>query len=223
MRKSDKQSISAGDDSTNVIAGRDINIIQSGVPTELVDQKIDDEVERLRRSRFFPEYDRTRTAASLGKQLERGGALSGGSGKTRRRGLAWCARVLAPSGDLARAAGLLELARDLGDSPEAQIAEAFIVSQGGNKAEALRILAAIDSHSSRSAALMIVAHHDGADAALQWMNDTGRTADHLDSDGKRLLLANQLELGNWGDANDTVGALSETDFTESPSLRILRP
>jgi hypothetical protein len=39
MWKKGKQSISSGDDSTNVIAGRDVNLyLEGNVPTELVDQ-----------------------------------------------------------------------------------------------------------------------------------------------------------------------------------------
>jgi len=139
----------------------------------------------------------------------------------RGRGLAWCARILSPSDDLERAEDFLELAKTLGDSPEAKIAEAFVISQKGDKAAALQALVGIDSHASRSAGLMIVAHHDGGETALTWMTDVGRTADHLDSDGKSFLLTHQLQLGYWDHAAQTVGALSETDFAKTPLLHHL--
>src|SRR5665811_2210454 len=160
MWKRGKQSISASDDSMNVIAGRDVNLyLRGNGPTELIDQKIEEEVEKLRKARFFSEFDLTRSSLSLGRRLAEGN-LSGGSDETRVRGLAWCARVMSPSGDLERAEYLLELAKTLGDSPEAKIAEAFVTSQKGDKASALRTLAGIDSYASRSAGLMIVTHHD---------------------------------------------------------------
>jgi hypothetical protein len=221
MWKRGKQSISAGDDSTNVIAGRDVNVFLKGnVPTELVDQIIEEEVEKLRKSRFFSEFDRTRSSLSLGGRLAEGN-LSGGSDEMRGRGLAWCARILSPSDDLELAEDFLELAKTLADSPEAKIAEAFVISQKGDKAAALQALAGIDSHASRSAGLMIVAHDDGAESALKWMTDAGRTADHLDSDGKSFLLTHQLQLGYWDHAAQTVGVLSETDFARTPLLHHL--
>ncbi len=219
MWKRGKKSISAGDDSTNVIAGRDVNFFLN-VPTELVDQRMEEEVEKLRKSRFFSEFDRIRSSLSLGRRLAEGD-LSGGSDEIRGRGLAWCARVLSPSDDLERAEDFLKLAKILGDSPETKFAEAFVISRKGDKASALQSLAGIDSHASRSAGLMIVAHYDGAESALKWMTDAGRTADHLDSDGKSFLLTHQLQLGYWDDAAQTVGALSETDFAQTPLLHHL--
>nr|HPQ40195.1 HNH endonuclease [bacterium] len=213
-----KQSISAGDDSTNVIAGRDINVFLEGnVPIELVDPIIEEEVDKLRKSRFFSEFNRTRSSLSLGKRLAEGN-LSGGSDEMRSRGLAWCARILAPSDDLERAENLLELAKTLGDSPETKIAEAFLISQKGDKAAALQVLAGIDSHASHSAGLMVVAHHDGAERALKWIIEAGYTADHLDSDGKSFLLTHQLQMGYWDHAAQTVGVLSESDFARTPIL-----
>jgi len=221
MWKKSKQSISAGDGSTNVLAGRDVNLfIEGNVPTELVDQKTEEEVENLRKSRYFPGFDRTRSSLRLGRRLTEGD-LSGGSDEVRGRGLAWCARLLSPSDELERAEKFLELAKTLGDSPEAKIAEAFILSQKAGKAAALQTLVGMHSRTSRSAGLMIVAQHDGAEVALKWMNDAGYTVENLDSDGKSFLLSHQLQLGHWDDAAQTVGALSESDFEETPILHRL--
>jgi len=221
MWKKGKQSISAGDDSTNVIAGGDINFFFKGnVPIELVDQKIEEEVEKLKKSRFFLDFDRTISSLRLGRRLAEGD-LSGGSDEIRGRALAWCARVLSPTDGLERAEDFLELANTLGDCAEAKIAGAFVVSQKGDKSAALQALAGIDSGASRSAGLMIVTHHDGAETALKWMTEAGYTVDDLDSDGKSFLLTHQLQLGYWDDAAHTVGALSDTDFEATPILHRL--
>lgn len=212
MWKKSKQSISAGDASTNMIVGRDVNLsIGGGVATKLIDSKIEEEVEKLRKSRFFVEFDRTRSSLRLGRRLAEAD-LSGGSDEVRGRALAWCARLLSRSDEFERAENFLKLAINLGDSLEAKIAEAFVISQKGDKAAALQAIAGIDSDVSRSAGLMIVAYHDGAESALKWMTDIGRTANDLDSDGKSFLLTHQLQLGYWDDAVKTVGVLSETDF-----------
>jgi hypothetical protein len=221
MWKKSKQSISSGDDSANVIAGRDVILyLEGNVPTELVDQKTEEEVEKLRKSRFFFEFDRTRSPLRLGRRLAEGD-LSGGSDEVRGRALAWCARLLSRSKDLERAEEFLELAKTLGDFIEAMIAEAFIISQKGDKAAALNALSDIDSDVSHSAGLMIVAHHDGAEGALSWMNDAGYTVGDLDSDGNSFLLSHQLQLGRWDEVAQTVGALSEADFDETPILHHL--
>lgn len=221
MWKSNKQSISAGDDSTNLIASRDINFfLNSNIPTGLVDQRIQEEIEKLRKSRFFLEFDRTRSSLRLGKRLAEDD-LSGGSDEVRGRALAWCARLLSRSEDLERAEEFLEHAKTLGDFTEAKIAEAFIISQRGDKTAALNILADIDSDVSHSAGLMIVVHHEGAEDALSWMNDADYTVGDLDSDGKSFLLSHQLQLGRWDKVAQTISALSESDFDKTPILHHL--
>ena len=112
--------------------------------------KIEEEVERLRKSRFFSDFDRIRSSLSLGRRLAEG-ELSGGSDEIRGRGLAWCARVLSTSDDLERAEDFLKLAKTLGDSTEAKIAEAFVVSQKGGRSAALQVLAGIDSERAYNA------------------------------------------------------------------------
>ena len=201
----------------------DLAAIQANVfsrpyfPVALVDQKIAEEVENLRKSRFFQEFDRTKSSLGLGERLSER-ELSGGSDEIRSQGLAWCARLLSRSDALDQAEEFLEIARTLGDSPEMRIAEAFVLSQKGDKAAALQILAAIDSCASRSAALIIVAHHNGAEGAVQWIHDARYKAGDLDADGKNLLLNYQLQLGHWDAAARTVSSFSESDFKEAPIL-----
>ncbi len=189
-------------------------------PTALVDQKIEDEVDILRKSRFFLEFDRVTASVALGRRLvER--ELSGGSDEVRSRALAWCARLLSRSEALDKAEEFLKLAKTLGASPEIDIADASIVSQKGDRAASLQILAGVDTPSSRSAALMVVAHHDGAAGAIQWLKETGVKAADLDPDGKSFVLTHQLELAQWEEGLDTLGAIIGHDFEETPVLHHL--
>jgi hypothetical protein len=189
-------------------------------PTTLVDQKIEEEVETLRKTRFFGESDSISKALVLARRSVEG-ELAGGTDPVRSRALAWCARLLARSPAVDKAEEYLKLAKSLRPCAEIKIAEAFIISQKGEKAAALKILAPLDSPLSRSAALMIVAHHESADGAIKWLTDAKVETNTLDSDGKFFLLGLQLELARWEGAVETIEALTELDFASSPALRHL--
>lgn len=186
-------------------------------PTALVDQKIEEEVESLRKARFFGEVDRTKNARQLGRRLVEG-ELSGGTDAVRSRALAWCARLLARSEFVEVAEEYLGLAKQLTTATEIGIAEAFIVSQKGDKGAALKILAPIHSSPARSAAFMVVFHHEGAEGAIDWLVNAGIASDALDSDGKFFLLSQQLELSQWEAAEETLRTLSDEDLAHTPAL-----
>ena len=122
-------------------------------PVELVDQKINREVELLRRSRFFSDFNSVHSALSLARMLL-DGELSGGTKPTKSKALAWCARLLS-SADTDKAEELLTEAKRLGACPEIQIADAFIASQKRDVAAALNTLAVVASSASRSASFMV--------------------------------------------------------------------
>lgn len=213
-----KQTISAGDKSTNLQAGGDLNVfIDGNFPKEFVDQKIEEEVDKIRKSRFFLEFDRIKSALILGKRLSDGN-LSKGTEEIRGLGLSWCARVLSHSDKLNKAKEFLELAKTLNSSPDITIAEAFIISQSVDMASALKTLSCLDTHSSRTACLMIVSHHEGAEGGINWFKDVGLNIQDLDSDGKFFLLVNQLELDHWEDGFQIVSGLKESDFEKTPVL-----
>jgi hypothetical protein len=217
MAKKDKQSISSGRDSINLLAGGNINVFSASFPTDLVDQQIKDAVDTLRKSRFFEEYDRVRASVALGTRLAEGN-LSGGTAAVRGWALAWCARILSPSDSLKTAEEYVTLSKTLTECQEIEIADAFIASRKSDKNAALRRLASIDSPASRSAALMIVAQHEGAKGVVSWLKTAGLTASDLDPDGKFFLLQQELQLAQWEAAEDTLNALDDKDMAESPAL-----
>ena len=185
-------------------------------PVELVDHKIIQEEEILRRSQFFSDFDSVDFALSFaGKLLD--GELSGGTNTTKSKALAWCARLLS-SADTAKAEELLKEARRLGAGPEIQIASAFIVSQKGDMAAALNTLAVIASPASRSASFMVANNHHGPQGALDWLRTAGMNATDFDHDGKFMLLADQLHLGDCDAATETVGLVNEEDLQRAPAL-----
>ena len=189
----------------------------SHFPTALVDEQIDNKVTLLRKSRWFTEFNSIRASLSLGRQLV-AGDLSGGTDEVRSKALSWCARILSLTEELNTSEEYLTLAKSLGSTSEVDIADAFIISTKGDKSAALTILAGIDSPASRSAALMIVALREGAAGALDWLEKGGIGVASLDPDGKHSLLTQQLLLGRWEAAQETVDGLRAQDFSTTPVL-----
>jgi len=186
-------------------------------PKALVDQKIEQDVSILRKSRFSREFDRIQFSIVLAKKLMEG-ELSGGTDDIRCRALAWCARILSRSEKLDRAEEFLDFSKTLGSCPEIDIASAFLDSAKGEKKAALTALAGIASPMSRSAALQVIAHHDGSQAAVDWLKNAGLTAADLDPDGNLVLLTLQHELAQREAAQECVEALTDDDFNEAPLL-----
>lgn len=120
--------------------------------------------------------------------------------------------------ELAAAEEYLKLAKTLGSAPEIDIADAFIISQKGNKRDALGSLAGIDLPISRSAALMVVAHHEDPQGTVDWMKSAGIDAKSLDPDGKYFLLTLHFRISHWGKALELLDYFTEDDFRESPVL-----
>ena len=186
-------------------------------PTALVDQQIEDEIDVLRKSRFFMEFDTVLSSLRLGEKIIEG-ELSAGTDAVRCRALAWCARVLSHTDELHKAEQFLTLAQGLGICPEIDIAKAFVLSQRGDKRAALETLAGLDTPASKAAALTIVGHHKGAGYALGWLEKTGISAADLDPDGRCVLAMRLLELEHWDNARDTLHNLSMNDAKEAPIL-----
>ncbi len=143
--------------------------------------------------------------------------LAAGSAEHRARALAWCARFLALGETGDRARQLLRQSRELAATPEADIAEAFIISEA-DKQEALTKLAAIDLPAARSAALRIVTIHDKEEGALAWVQKAGLMLASFDAEGKFYHTMNQLATGRWDDAIRSATSLSDEDLNEAPAL-----
>ena len=186
-------------------------------PTELVDQKIKDETDILRKSRFFEDFDRIGFSLTLARKLIEG-ELSGGTDSVKSQALAWCVRILSRTKELDKAEKYLEYAKKLGTCQEINIADAFISSQKGDRKAALSSLANIDSPMSRSAALVIVVNYDGPQEAIDWLNTVSIDATDLDPDGKHFLLGCQLELADWEAAQKSLDAVTDDDLRDVPVL-----
>ena len=208
------------------VLSSDLGNIQTDVfshpyfPTALVDHKIENEIDVLRKSRFYVEFDTVRFSLMLAKRVAESD-LSGGTDAVRCRALAWCARLLSVNDRLTLAEEYLRLAKTLSTSLEIDITDAFLTSRKGNMSEALEALARIPSPVARSSALMIVVYHDAAQQALEWLETAGIGVDDLDPVGKYVLLNTHLELERWDTAKQILSAVAEQDTTNVPPLHHL--
>jgi len=196
------------------------NIFHPNFPKELVNQKIEEELSILKKSRFYPEFDRINSSTSLANKLMEG-ELSGGASEVRMRGLSWCARLLSTGDDLDQTKSYIKFSKTLGnysECSEIEIADAFLNSARGKRNEALTALAAIDTSISRSASFMLVRIHDGSDAAIKWLNDVGYTTSNLCPEGKLSILMSFFELGQYDLAKECVRDLTGLDYEEMPLL-----
>ena len=189
-------------------------------PTTLVDQKIEEKTEILRKSRLFHGFDRVRYSLTMLKELV-DGQLSGGTAEIRGRSIAWCVRALAYSDELDRAEMCLNHAKLLGNCQEIEIADAVIWSWKDNRDAALSGLATIDSPVSRSAALMVVAHHDGPQKAVEWLKTAGLDASKLDADGKLFLLHCLHNVADWEAAEECLQLVTKNELKAAPALHYM--
>ena len=74
---------------------------------------------------------------------------------------------------------------------------------------------------SRTAAFLIVAHHEGWQGAINWLESVCIDAKSLDTDGKLVLLNCHLDFSNWNSAQDVCDLLNDDDFSEAPCLHHL--
>lgn len=190
------------------------------IPTELVDEKIEEELEKLRKSRFFAGFDNVSSSLKLAKRLAEED-LSLGSNSVKSRALAWCARLLSLTEKSDEAEKYLDLAKGLETSVETRIADAFVCSRRDGKKAALEILADIGLPDSRSAALMIVANEEGPRGAVNWLNTAGIGVADLDSDGKYFLLKLLFNVGDWEAARGCADKLSDEHIREAPVLHYM--
>ncbi|MEQ9564547.1 MAG: hypothetical protein RLN85_01775, partial [Pseudomonadales bacterium] len=192
-------------------------VAASQVSIELVDREILVERERLRKSRFFGDFDRLEAAERLADRILNDD-LQSGSASERASALSLCARLLAYE-RTARAEEILSIARGQGGANATlAIVDSFIVAAKGDPKLALNKLAELDLPAAKSAAFFIVGNDRGAIEALRWFSEVGYSPAVLDPDGRRQFLARCLEVEDWQTALSNVELLHDEDYQETPAL-----
>ncbi len=180
------------------------------------DELINAEIERIRKGRFIADFPTDDAAHELAKRVVTE-EYSAGSNAVRARALAWCARLLSLGSHSAYARELLDTAKKLAPTEDADIAEAFLIS-AKDKSGALALLAMHAIPPAKSAAFRIVANHEGAQEALVWLDRTGFAFNDFDSDGKYHLLTHALITEDWDRAFKWSAKVSEEEFCNTPAL-----
>ena len=200
------------------IPQKTIDLLTSGspIPAPFVDKEIVNQVDALRKKRFFPGFNSTEAAQTLAAQIQTG-ELKQGSSNIKSQALAWCIRLLS-STDRATAERIWQHNYPLAPCEDLAIAEAFILSSKGENPEALAKLAKIGSPASSSAAFLIIANNQGAQQAFDWLITVQRAFADLDPDGKLFYLMKCIEVDQWSGMLSHANTLTEEDFIQTPFL-----
>ena len=192
-----------------------VNAVDRQAPAPLIDPHIDAAIDCIRRSRFFGDYEVHRRADALAARLTSGDLASGSPGK-RAQALGWCARWLSLK-DQAQGRQVLAMSRQLADTEEAIIAEAFLLQQTDWR-EAVGLLTVRTSRLQATAYLQILLHNLDRKAALDDLAEVGLGLDAFDAEGRFVLLTAQVEANQWLEAAALVSLLDEADFEDAPAL-----
>ena len=185
-------------------------------PVDLINREIEEQLDILKKARFFGGFDHRNAAKKLAERIT-GGDLNSGSNSKKSPALAWCARVLANS-DTELAAALLSAGSCEAAVDEWTIAAAFVDAARGDWRSGINRLSGVTSPASISAAFFIVSYHVGLAQGLEWLSDGGYQFSDLNADGKFRFLGSCLECERWDTALDVTQTLTSTDYATAPAL-----
>ncbi|MCD2166238.1 esterase/lipase family protein [Comamonas koreensis] len=183
--------------------------------TAVIDAEVSNQVEHVRKCRFFAGFDTMGEVRRLVISLD-GGALAMASSAAKSNALAWCARWLATS-DPAESRSILHRITSPNQELMA-IASALLNNGDGALAESLRVLTQIPTPMGLGAAYICVQKAKGFEEAEDWLQQTGLTNVDLDSDAKFFHLGSALEFGAWDKAAQIANTLTSADFDRSPAI-----
>lgn len=183
----------------------------------LQDEKIEMFVNQITLLRFFGSFPKEERAINLAERIIRG-ELSGGTPQIKARALALLARYVSVGESAAQAKRWLSNSKELCQTEEADIAQAFIDVAGSNNVDAALTLLKLRSSSGYAAFFMIKKTVEGSEAALDWFESAGLSVQDLDNDGKVALVSTLLSEHQWAKALSTVYAIDNEPLSKSPAL-----
>lgn len=183
----------------------------------LQDEKIEVLAREITSLRFFGSFPKDEKAITLAESII-GGELSGGTPQAKARALALLARYLCVGERFEQAKSWLSTSKKLCQTEEAEIAQSFIEALGSNNVDAASGLLKVSSPSNYAAFFMIKKTVEGSNAALDWIESAGLSAQDLDNDGKAVLVSALLAEHQWEKALNFVQAIDDESLYVSPAL-----
>ena len=209
--RTEEQSIAFGTFTRAIIDRTTLNESRATI----IDVEVTRRLERIRKCRFFQEFDPIEQVRSLVASLEEGELASASEGQ-KGTALAWCARFL--SGDNPAEAASILGRITLADSEIISITRSVIVASSGRLQEAISELCGISTPIAYGAAFIQIQRAKGFEEASHWLEKAGLTLADLDSDGKLSYVRMSLEDGCWDIAVEAAKQLGESDWDRSPAL-----
>lgn len=182
----------------------------------IVDDKIFEQLDRIKKARFFAEFLLEEHLLGFVEQLLNGD-YQYGSKHVKSVTMAWCARLLSTGQYKERSNELLKIAREYDFVEEIAIAEAFLIAASGDYPESLRKLMILESPEANSASLRIVNNQADIDT-LEWYEKSALTFKDLDPEGQMLLLQQLIENGQWTKALEYSNTLDDNSYNSTPAL-----
>ena len=199
----------------------EVNQIESDLfefgPKEFVNQRINDELEIIRNTIWFPEFNTVAKATQLGLQIFEKGTLSSGSSQVRSKALAQCSRHLSLE-NRELAIQFLEFAKDLNENFHTQLANICMFAKEDNLESVAKKLIKFDKPEARTLSLIILSRRSDKRNVLDWFKLNIQDLSQLDSDGRMQIIQILQELELWDDALTLVDKLQEDDFINTPAL-----
>ncbi len=183
----------------------------------IIDDRIIQLSSEIKKLRFFGNFPTEEKAIQLSNSILNG-ELTGGTSTVKAVALAQCARYRSINEDVVHAKKCLTESKNIISTPEATIAEAFILAAEFEFENAIKHLSAHNSPLFYSAILMLRARWSGQQSALDWFNSSQLTVDQLDEDGKTVYVQCLIGVGHWERALEVADEMYDPELEKSPAL-----
>ena len=186
-----------------------------GFHTAIIDAEVERRLERIRKCRFFGEFDAIEEIRSLVASVE-GADLALASEEQKGTALAWCARLLSGD-DPDEAVSILDRITTV-NTEVSDVAKSVVKASRDDLQQGICELCAIGTPVAYGAAYISMVRAKGVNKANEWLQKAGLKLADLDSDAKFFYIRKALEEGSWENAFDAAETLVDEEFERSPGL-----
>ena len=192
------------------------DIATLGTNPEIIDKEVESRLDRLRKCRYFPEFDEVDFAKNLAASLNQDGDLALASLPKKGTALAWCARILASEAPI-EAKEILNRIRSSGDDIH-DVARTLVKTSHSDVEEVVGELCEIGTPMAFGSAFISILRAKGVHKATEWLRNAGLSFVSLDCDAKCGYIYESLKNGDWDVAYAAAKEVEEAEFKQSPGL-----